>query len=148
MDETTNSAEKAFESGFNCAQSVLTSFASQFDIDKDTLFRISNGFGGGMGRKQEVCGAVSGAIMAISLVFGRGEIDSMDKQQTTYRKVRELIDAFTKDFGTIQCKELLSGCNLLSDEGQKEFREKGLKSRCGSYVRRANEIAAELLSTE
>jgi C_GCAxxG_C_C family probable redox protein len=136
-----NQAESTFRSGFNCAQAVLTSFTDRFDADKETLFKISNGFGGGMGRKQEVCGAVTGAIMAISLVHGRGEIDSMEKQETTYRKVRELIDAFTKEFGTISCSELLSGCNLLTDEGQKMFREQGLKEKCCTYVKRANEIA-------
>ena len=140
-----NQAESSFRSGFNCAQAVLTSFAELLDTDKETLYKISNGFGGGMGRKQEVCGAVSGAIMAISLVHGRGEIDSLEKQETTYKKVRELIDAFTKEFGTITCSELLSGCNLLTDEGQKMFREQGLKERCCGFVRRANEITETII---
>lgn len=135
-----NQAESTFRSGFNCAQAVLTSFADRFDTDKETLFKISNGFGGGMGRKQEVCGAVSGAIMVISLLNGRGEIDSVEKQETTYRKVRELIDAFTKEFGTITCSELLPGCNLQTEAGQKMFRELGLKEKCCSFVKRANEI--------
>jgi C_GCAxxG_C_C family probable redox protein len=140
-----NSAESSFRSGFNCAQAVLTSFADRFDTDKETLFKISNGFGGGMGRKQEVCGAVTGAILAIGLLHGRGEIDSVEKQETTYRKVRELIDAFTKEFGTITCSELLPGCNLLTEDGQKMFREQGLKENCCTYVRRANEITQEII---
>jgi C_GCAxxG_C_C family probable redox protein len=140
----TNSAESTFRSGFNCAQAVLTSFANSLDTDKETLFLVSNGFGGGMGKKQEVCGAISGGIMAIGLKFGRGEVDSMDKQETTYMKVRQLIDKFESEFGSVCCRDLLSGCNLLTDNGQKEFREKGLKERCCNYVRRVSEITEEI----
>ncbi len=140
-----NQAESTFRSGFNCAQAVLTSFTDRFDTDKETLFKIANGFGGGMGRKQEVCGAVTGAIMAISLVHGRGEIDSLENQETTYRKVRELIDTFTKEFGTVICRDLLPGCNLLTEDGQKMFREQGLKEKCCNYVKRANEIAQTVI---
>jgi C_GCAxxG_C_C family probable redox protein len=140
-----NQAESTFRSGFNCTQAVLTSFKDHFDTDTETLFKIANGFGGGMGRKQEVCGAVTGAIMAISLVHGRGEIDSMEKQETTYGKVRELINAFTKEFGTIRCSELLPGCTLLTEDGQKMFREQRLKERCCTFVKRAYEITEMLI---
>jgi len=140
-----NPAESAFRSGFNCAQAVVTSFADRFDTDKETLFLASNGFGGGMGRMQEVCGAVSGGIMTIGLLFGRGEVDSIENQETTYRKVRELITRFKTEFGSISCKDLLSGCNLLTENGQKEFKEKGLKERCCSYVRRVSEITEDII---
>jgi C_GCAxxG_C_C family probable redox protein len=87
-------AEEKFRSGYNCSQSVLFAFSNELNIDSDTALKISNGFGGGMGRKQEVCGAVSGAIMALGILYGRGEKDGPDKQETTYLKVRELIDSF------------------------------------------------------
>jgi C_GCAxxG_C_C family probable redox protein len=137
-------AEEKFRSGFNCSQSVLFGFIDELKIDRDTAFKISNGFGGGMGRKQEVCGAVSGAIMAIGLLYGRCEKDGPEKQEITYSKVRELIDSFKEEFNSVNCKELLSGCVLMTEEGQKQFKENGLKERCCNYVRRAAEIAKEL----
>jgi C_GCAxxG_C_C family probable redox protein len=137
-------AEEKFRSGYNCSQSVLFSFTDKLDLDKDTALKISNGFGGGMGRQQEVCGAVSGAIMVLGLLYGRGENDGPEEQETTYSKVRELIDCFKEEFGSVNCKELLSGCVLMTAEGQKQFKERGLKERCCNYVRRAAEIAGDL----
>jgi C_GCAxxG_C_C family probable redox protein len=128
-------AEKKFKEGFNCAQSVLFSYADELGLSRDLALRIANGFGGGMGRKQEVCGAVSGGIMVLGLKYGRGENEGKEKQELTYQKVRELIDAFVNEYGTMNCRELLSGCVLLSPEGQKQFSEKKLITRCHEYVR-------------
>ena len=55
-------AEEKFGGGYNCAQSVLFSFCEELGLDADTALKIACGFGAGMGRKGEVCGAVSGAL--------------------------------------------------------------------------------------
>ena len=44
--------------GYNCAQIVLCSYAEELGIDEETLFRISEGFGAGMGGMMQTCGAV------------------------------------------------------------------------------------------
>ncbi|HPP50955.1 MAG TPA: C-GCAxxG-C-C family protein, partial [Spirochaetota bacterium] len=54
-----------FTKDYNCAQSVLFSFCDYLNCDKDVALKISCGFGAGMGRKEEVCGAVTGGIMVI-----------------------------------------------------------------------------------
>lgn len=143
-----NNAEVAvskFKSGYNCAQSVLFSYAKDFNLNEDIALKIANGFGGGMGRKQEVCGAVSAAIMVIGLKYGRCENESKEKQETTYSKVRTFIDEFEKRNGTVKCKELLSGCELLTDAGQKQFKENALIEKCYDYVRQACTHLDEIL---
>jgi len=65
MTIKTEAATSKFLEGFNCAQSVLFSFCDDLQLDKNSALKLSCGFGGGMGRKEEVCGAVSGGIMAI-----------------------------------------------------------------------------------
>lgn len=47
------------------------------------------GFGSGMGRKEEVCGAVSGGIMVIGMKYGRGENQDRTLTEKTYHKTRE-----------------------------------------------------------
>lgn len=131
-------AEKAvdkFKEGFNCAQSVLYSYAEELHADPNLALRIANGFGGGMGRKQEVCGAVSGGILVLGLLYGRGEHDGKEQGEKAYTEVRGLIDAFIKEHGTICCRELLSGCSLLTEEGRKQFAADGLIERCCDYIR-------------
>lgn len=139
MNKTQIAVEK-FKQGYNCSQSVLYSYADDLHISKDTALRIANGFGAGMGRKQEVCGAVSGAIMVLGLMYGRGENEDKTKHEQTYAKVRELIDAFSKEYGTINCKQLLSGCILLTPEGQRQFHENGMIDKCAEYVERVSRL--------
>lgn len=46
---------------------VFASFSDLLGLDKEMALKIGSGFGGGIARKQEVCGAVSGAVMIIGL---------------------------------------------------------------------------------
>ena len=134
-----------FCEGYNCAQSVAYAFADEVNIDKNILLTISTGFGAGIGRKQEVCGAVSGAVVILGAKYGRKENETKDKQETTYSKVQKLIDEFTHEKGTIRCSELLQGCNLLTDEGQKIFKEKNmLREICFKCV----ELTCNILQKE
>jgi len=116
-----------FEEVYNCAQSVAYAFADEVNIDKNILLSMSTGFGAGIGRKQEVCGAVSGAIIILGAKYGRKENEPIGKIETTYNKAQEFIDEFAKEKGTVRCSELLQGCNLLTEEGQKLFKEKKMK---------------------
>jgi C_GCAxxG_C_C family probable redox protein len=127
-------AVNKFKDGFNCSQAVVFSFADVINIDMNAALKMANGFGGGMGRKQEVCGALSGAIMVLSSKYGRGENDGKEKHDDAYQKVRELIDAFKKEQGTINCRELLSGCDLLSEAGQQAFKDNNLAARCHTCI--------------
>lgn len=138
-------AEKTFQDGFNCSQSVLLAYAGDLKLPDDLALKIANGFGGGMGRKQEVCGAVSGAVMVIGLIHGRGRNDGKEKTEETYRKVQEFIDAFKKKHGTVSCKELLPGCCLMTEEGQKYFTDNNLKDKCRGFVRFSCEILEKIL---
>jgi C_GCAxxG_C_C family probable redox protein len=74
-----------------------------------------------MGRKEEVCGAVSGGIMVIGAKYGRGENDDRKATEITYGKIRELMNQFSKVQGTYICRELLNGCELTTEEGQKTY---------------------------
>ncbi len=131
-------ALRKFEDGYHCAQAVVYAFADDVDTDKNTLMALSTGFGAGLGRKQEVCGAVSGAVMILGAKYGRKDNEPTDKMEKTYSEVQKFIDEFTREKGTIICWELLCGCNLLTEEGQKLFKDKNLKreicNRCIELV--------------
>ena len=138
-------AETTFKKGFNCAQSVLSAYVDTVHLPRETAFKIATGFGAGMGRKQEVCGAVSGAIMVLGLLYGRGQDDDRAKTERTYQFVRQFIDAFEAVHGTIICHELLSGCCLATEEERKIFRENGLIEKCYKYVKTACRILDTLM---
>lgn len=92
--------------GYNCAQIVLCSYAEELGIDEETLFRISEGFGAGMGGMMQTCGAVTAMFMALGLANSSGDLQACDTKPQTMKKVRELAAKFEKKNGSIVCREL------------------------------------------
>ena len=146
MKNKTETALQKFASGYNCAQAVLYACSDDVNVDKNIALKISCGFGAGMGRKQEVCGAVTGGIIAIGAKYGRGEDDEQTATEKTYEKTKELLDKFQMKHGTIICLELLDGCNLMTEKGQKYFQENCLKNKiCSECVCSVIQILEEIL---
>ncbi len=148
MNTKPDQAAATFINGFNCAQAVFSSYAEEFGIDRTEALKISCGFGAGMGRRQEVCGAVSGAIMLIGSKCGKTIREDNTATDLTYKLVRELSDKFIAKHGSISCKELL-GCNLLTPEGQQFFKENNFRDiKCARYVHDASELVETILEKE
>ena len=63
-------AKRLFLEGYNCAQAVFCAFRDLTGMDLDAAARLSSSFGGGMGRLREVCGTVSGALLALGILRG------------------------------------------------------------------------------
>ena len=88
------------ESGENCCQSVLGCCCEHFQMDAETAYRLGAFFGGGM-RCGEVCGAVTGALMALGIAYG-------DQENRKCQKSHEFLKAFEAAYGHLACKELLA----------------------------------------
>lgn len=100
-------ASKLFRSGANCAQSVFAAFAEDLGITQEEALRISAPFGGGFGRMREVCGAVSGMLMVLGMKEGYSELTDTNKKEC-YARVQSLMNAFSAQFGTYLCRELIA----------------------------------------
>ena len=93
------------QEGYNCAQATAAALAKDVNHSIDDLYRISEGFGKGMGI-QEVCGAVSGINMIISLSNSSGsEQPGLTKEQT-YNDVAEYVSYFKERQKSYLCKEM------------------------------------------
>ena len=145
-----NKSEKAvgyFRNKFNCSQSVFTVFSAESGLNEDDSLRISCAFGGGMGRQQQTCGAVTGALMALGMKYGKALNDPEERKQLTYAKTRELFEEFIKIHGSTNCRDLLEGLNMTDPEEHKKIMEKNLfEINCEKYVASAVRIAEVLLS--
>jgi C_GCAxxG_C_C family probable redox protein len=142
----TERAVQMFEQEFSCSQSVFSAFADSADIPRETALRVASGFGGGLARTGDTCGAVTGTIMTLGFRHCGvpAEADPLGKQQT-YPPVQEFLARFRARHDSIVCRELL-GRDLGTPEGLQSAREQGLfKSRCPVFVRSAAEIIEELL---
>lgn len=99
-------AEILFRSGYNCSQAVLGVFCEDLGLDFDTAMKISEGFGGGMGRLRLTCGAVSGMAMTVGMMLSRGAGEG-NPRAAVYAKVQELAEKFREKNGSVICAELL-----------------------------------------
>jgi C_GCAxxG_C_C family probable redox protein len=111
-------------------------------ISNDAIPRIATGLCSGMARTGGMCGALSGAILAISLVAGRDAPDS--SIEATYSQVRSLIASFMEKHGSTSCPELIE-CDLSTQEGQLVFKREHRILRCRRYVEDATRIVQDLL---
>lgn len=97
-------AEKYFWAGYNCAESVLLAAAETFDLGlRPADVRLATGLGGGLGRG-DVCGALSGVVLALGAVAGRTD---PGQSQESFKALREKVVAtFEAEFKSIRCNEL------------------------------------------
>jgi C_GCAxxG_C_C family probable redox protein len=147
-----NKSEKAleyFNKEFNCAQSVLASFAGELEMSEDQCLKVACAFGGGMSRQQHVCGAVTGALMALGMKYGKSSMDSEEEKKETYVKTQEFIKAFETENGSINCKELLQGLNMNDKDELEEIKKRLLfEINCEKYVADAVKIVEKLMENE
>lgn len=106
MDKV-DSAVVCFKSGFNCAQSVFTAFCGDCGLDEKIALKIAGSFGAGMGYIGEACGAVTGALMAIGLMYGYDDVKDKNSKDKTYSMVKEFVTKFKKLNGSVRCNELI-----------------------------------------
>jgi len=125
MKKREEKAIGTFRSGLNCAQAVITAYADDLNINNDLAVNISCGFGGGMGRLQETCGAVTGSFMVLGIFNGIKYSDNKDKKEITYSMIQKFSERFKSLNGTTDCKSLIK-CDLKTEEGQHYAKENKL----------------------
>ena len=106
MDHAMKAAE-LFLNGYNCAQAVVVAFSDLTGLEDSFSAKMASSFGGGMGRMREVCGAVSGMLMVLGLLYGYDTPgDDVSKKQQ-YTVVQQLSGKFREEVGSIVCREIL-----------------------------------------
>ncbi len=145
MQSRIETAVQRFTNGYNCAQAVFTTYVPSFSVGQTEALRIATGFGGGMGHLQEVCGAVTGAFMALGSCCGMRQPADKAAKDRTYSLVHELGKRFASLHGSLLCRDLL-GCDLNTEEGMAQFKEQKLRdTKCVGYVRDTCKLLEEML---
>jgi C_GCAxxG_C_C family probable redox protein len=133
------------KSGFNCAQSVVAAFDEELNMDRSLALTMSVGFGGGMGRMQEKCGAVTGAFMVLGVCNGRKFADNAGLKNETYSMIQRFEQKFKAIHQTTNCMELLK-CDIKTPEGFQSARDNGLfESVCDKCIADAICLVEELI---
>ena len=108
IEERVEKARRLFkEGGYNCCQAVVLAYNDVFGLEDELAASLSSGFGGGMGRMREVCGAVSGMVMLAGLIRPASDPSVKNWRTANYALVQEMAGEFKEINGSIVCKELL-----------------------------------------
>jgi len=146
MSEKPEQAVNIFKEGFNCSQAVISVYAEDFGLSRENALKIARGFGGGMGRMAQTCGAVTGVFMVLGLKYGNADIHDKEVREKIYGMVREFARRFENCNGSIVCRELL-GCDISRPAGAAAAKENGLfASVCPKLVGDAVEILEEMMN--
>ena len=111
-------------------------------MESEIIPGIASGFGGGLGRRGLVCGALNGGVMAIGLRHGR--MRETEDKDTTYALVLELCRRFEEQHGSALCREL-TGYDFTNPEDRQRWSESDGHEKCSQYVGTAVEILMDLL---
>ena len=142
--EAEERARQYFREGLNCSECVLKSFMDVNDVNlPPEVITLASGFGGGIGQTKNTCGAVTGAVMAISAVKGRRDPfalpemkDRVKELQNVYQPVKALINHVEGEFGTIICREL-------NKPYLEEFAGKARKKNCQQMIGHCAALAVQ-----
>ncbi len=138
-------ADRALGSNLYCAESVLLGAAEGLNVESPFIPRIATGFCSGLSRTCGTCGAVNGGIMALGLIFGRD--DGETPPDATYEKIQVFLKRFEETYGSCNCREL-TGCDLSTEEGHRQYLDKGMWERCQDLTRKAVSLVAEVAEGE
>ena len=149
MKSETERKERAlqcFADDLHCSQSILAAFSEECGITEEQAFRLGSCFGSGM-RKGNVCGACTGALMVLGLIYGETCAGDKEGRQRTNALNDMMMDHFSEVNGSCLCNELL-GCDIRTREGVQYARDNHLFTEfCPKMVASAVEILEEILST-
>lgn len=138
-------AKKLFEQKYHCSQAVLAAFSEDLGLTEKQALKLGSCFGGGM-CKGEVCGACTGALMALGLKYGQCEVDDLNSRLKTNDVTQRFLELFRHENSSYICKELL-GCDLSTQEGKEYAQKHNLFTEfCPRMVVSAVKIAEQLLN--
>lgn len=141
-------ARNLFTEGYNCAQAAFGAYAEQLGLDRETAMRLASSFGGGMGKMREVCGAVSGALLAYGMLKGYSDPKDHIAKSEHYEKTQKFMKLFQQENGSYICRELLNGCASDHDHRPEErsvayYKKRPCVDCVGSAVRLLDALLSE-----
>ena len=146
IEQRVAKAKEYFNSGYNCCQAVVLTYADVRELEPMFAATIAAPFGGGMGRLREVCGAVSGMTMVAGFLSPCPTADDPAAKKANYALVQHFAEKFRATNGAIVCRTLL-GLDHAKDEPTPSPRtaEYYKKRPCAELVGDAARVIAEYL---
>ena len=136
----------------HCAQTAFMALRDQFNLSDGDILKALTPLPG-LGEKGLTCGAITGSLMAMGLVFGRENLDDWDTYRASLVPAGEFVDRFKEEQGSTDCCDIVEAefgkkYDLLNPEDHTEYVKAGATEKCGKVVQRAVRIAADIILRE
>ena len=133
-----------FKDKFHCSQSVLAAYADELGLTEEQALKIAYCFNAGM-RKGEVCGACSGALMVLGMMYGQADKDDLESRNRANQMTNRFLDRFKELNGTYICNEIL-GCDITTQEGvEYALKHELFTTTCKDMVALAVQVLEEII---
>lgn len=97
---------KKHNKGYNCAQSIACTYCDLVGVDEETMFKMTEALGLGMGGMEGTCGAVTGACVLAGMKRSSGNLQKPDSKAESYKLSREIVKRFKDKNQVLVCKQL------------------------------------------
>ncbi len=135
----------------NCAQSAFLTLQEEFDLEGEGVLKALTPFPG-LALRGETCGAITGSMMALGLVFGRDKEDlgSFRKYQRSLPSARKFCFKFEEELGSTLCSEIVEDkfgkpYDLANRVDALKWAARGATKKCGEVVAVGVRIAGEII---
>jgi len=112
------------------------------DVDSKLIPKIGTGIGAGVSLNGLLCGSISSVAIAIGIEYGRNSPEENPKP--VWNMVDKYVAEFKDKFRYVNCRQL-TGLNVKTEEGMKEYLARVHDYACVERLKFAVEKAIEIL---
>ena len=137
------------EKSNNCAQSTFFTLSEQFGLGGDEILKALTPLPG-LAERGQTCGAITGALMAMGLIYGKDRLDDWEKYRTALVPTNKFCHRFEEEMGTTQCCQIQEKAfgrsfNLMDPKELRKFQQAGATAKCSKVVQKACRLAASII---
>jgi C_GCAxxG_C_C family probable redox protein len=133
----------------NCAQTAFYVLSEQFGLGGDDVLKALTPLPG-IAERGETCGAITGSLMAMGLIYGSDQLDDWETYRNSLVPTNDFVNQFEMELGSTLCRKIQDRAfgksfNLMDPEDLKQFQRSGATTRCSRVVQKATRIAANII---
>ena len=141
-------AREHFLTGYNCSQATALAIAEAYGLETEGVAKMMNPFGAGISATGGTCGAVTGVVAGIGLLFGEEEKEAWDERQRVYTITSRYITKFTELRGTTLCNELTGYDQSDPEQYKKAMEDNVFRMLCPEIVEDSMKIGLDIIEEE
>jgi C_GCAxxG_C_C family probable redox protein len=107
---------------YGCAETTLIVLQQAYGLPEAADSSAAMALNGGVAWRGGLCGALTGAALAIGRLAGQQISDHREAKRVAREITARLLDEFAAEFGQVNCRDLI-GLEIATPEGHAQFIE-------------------------